>query len=72
MCTGKARERGLVHLQSAGALAAGWGRGLALPDTGLAEAGLERRVWVGAGAGVAKEPPAGVARPVHSTLPGDR
>lgn len=49
-------------------------KGLALPGTGLAEAGLGfgRRVWVGAGAGVAKEPSPGVARLMHRTLPGGR
>lgn len=47
-------------------------KGLALPGTGLAEAGLGlgRRVW--AGTGVAKEPLTGVARLMYRTLPGGR
>lgn len=48
MCIEKTRGRGLAHLESPGALAA-VEKGLALPGTGLAEAGLGfgRRVWVG-------------------------
>lgn len=48
-------------------------KGLALPGTGLAEAGLgfwEKSIGLGGRARVAKELPTGVARLIHRTLPG--
>lgn len=64
MCTGKAWKEALPTWRVLGPWQQVEGA-LALPDIGLAEAGLglERRVWVGAGDVVAKEPSIGVAGP---------
>lgn len=73
VCAGKAGKEALPTWRVLGPWQQVEG-GLALPDIGLAEAGLglERRVWFGAGVVVAKEPLVDVAGLVHRTLPGGR